>query len=1134
MVAVHVGSFAKQAGTGNQDVTLPADVVTAMNAGPYAIKFWTVGSTAASSTWLGTPYLSLGFVGKDSGGTITQYAVGASMWDNQATSDTARRMASACITQPNTDAASVLFEAQFVGTQGAAAMRLNWTSNSAYDEQIMYMIITGLTGAKVVNWTTPTTAINKAVTGVGFNPDLVLHAAAHVSAAIPETAADAALGFGAMNKHGQQWANSFRSLDGEGTPNSSRFQQTDACIALTNASEVANLGQAHFVSMDADGFTTNFSTAYASLAHYIISLCMDGISSKLGAFTVPSVSGAQEVRTDHGFTARGALLSSFGGAPSADPQSSAMWSLGATDGTNQRSVLLQDVDAPGDSNTHADSLWWNNKILGMGDNTSGASPVLWRSMSWTSSDLDSFTVYNDQSIAWPDEVLYLLVGDAGTDTFPADVGGSVGGFLPGAASTAYSNQKKIANLSTGRRVVPVPNPSGALNCYFRYSDDGQTWAWLGDGVGGSQLIAGWSNGSIDSYVDSGGTERLVAVWKQSGTGGGRTDGYLYAMVGTFNAGRTTLTWGAAVALNLGDSLGDYPDVVAHAEGTGGAAHAVFAYGHASTVSQTYWRPYSIDSSGVPTPGSNLLIGGSYGTAIATFPSIDYNPADKRLHVAWSAGTTGAGKGIRYNTASYSGGTWTWAAEVEVVTDVYVANEIYGVVCRWDGTRAVIGGQLYTGAANRIRVYDSTSFTAFTERVTHSHGDSDALYGFGMAIDAGTGDVYLFGSPYSGSNMRDVWYRKATRSGSTLTLGSAVIIDAFIGGNSGNPPRVNANAYSGGIELIYTHGNNAPYAVKYDRIQTNVAPLAATHVAPANASVQNLAAGFEFDWNFNDSPGDTQSAWAMRRKISGAGAYEYWNVATGAWQSTVVWNASVSTAHTFAASKWTNGNVYNWAVNTKDSLGVEGTWPSDWTVTADTPATVTVTAPAGTVTTTSRPTVTWSLSDPEGNPQQTYRVKIFTAAQYGIGGFDPATSPNTWDSGETTSVLDRARQVGIELTDDTTYRAYVQVKTGNQYSLWVYSGFTLDLTPPSAPTIARTLDDANGRVLVTVTGTHSEVTFPSTAFRVEYSDDAGGTWATLRNASALVPAPVTLVATVYDYEATNAIARQYRAKTIATV
>lgn len=259
------------------------------------------------------------------------------------------------------------------------------------------------------------------------------------------------------------------------------------------------------------------------------------------------------------------------------------------------------------------------------------------------------------------------------------------------------------------------------------------------------------------------------------------------------------------------------------------------------------------------------------------------------------------------------------------------------------------------------------------------------------------------------------------------------------------------------------------------IQHNVAPTAPVLLSPSNNSSTDLASGVLFDWNFTDpDAGDSQTAYYMRRKI-GAGAYEYWNASTALWGGTETRNARTASDYTFTSGKWTNGNTYNWSIATEDALGVKGPYATDFSVTGSVGATVTITGPPATVTSTTRPTVSWTFSDPEGDPQQTYQVIVYTLAQATIGGFTIGTSPSTWDSGEVTSTSARNVQVGTVLSNTVTYRAYVRIKTANQYSGWVNSTFTISISPPAVPLLTASADPANGRINLTVQGRDNMLT-----------------------------------------------------------
>lgn len=157
---------------------------------------------------------------------------------------------------------------------------------------------------------------------------------------------------------------------------------------------------------------------------------------------------------------------------------------------------------------------------------------------------------------------------------------------------------------------------------------------------------------------------------------------------------------------------------------------------------------------------------------------------------------------------------------------------------------------------------------------------------------------------------------------------------------------------------------------------------------------------------------------------------------------------------------------------------------------------TVTGPTGTVTTTSTPDVTWTFSDPEGDAPERWQAKIFTAAQYGIGGFDPETSPYTWWSGEVLSAAVTATPAAA--LPNATYRAYVKVGdagSSGRYGAWAYSGFTVDIPAPAVPVLTAVADPANNRVAISVTGHDNYLTANQSSLE---TDTTG--WTALSNST----------------------------------
>lgn len=124
------------------------------------------------------------------------------------------------------------------------------------------------------------------------------------------------------------------------------------------------------------------------------------------------------------------------------------------------------------------------------------------------------------------------------------------------------------------------------------------------------------------------------------------------------------------------------------------------------------------------------------------------------------------------------------------------------------------------------------------------------------------------------------------------------------------------------------------------------------------------------------------------------------------------------------------------------------------------------------TTTVCPTLSWTHNQSAPtNPQTYYMVRVFSAAQYGIGGFNPVSSPATneffgwWPSGSGTTAV-------LNLPNGVTYRAYVwtweevfaDYPHEDRRSPSAYITFTIGATVPT-PTA---LSPSNGSTVTTST------------------------------------------------------------------
>lgn len=202
-------------------------------------------------------------------------------------------------------------------------------------------------------------------------------------------------------------------------------------------------------------------------------------------------------------------------------------------------------------------------------------------------------------------------------------------------------------------------------------------------------------------------------------------------------------------------------------------------------------------------------------------------------------------------------------------------------------------------------------------------------------------------------------------------------------------------------------------------------------------------------------------------------------------------------------------------------------------------TLNVATPTGTLTTTNVPLVTWANTlDVDGGSQTTYEVKVYSAAQYGAGGFSPDTSTPTITSGIVSSAATQW-QPTVALAN-ATYRAYVRVaQTVNgalHWSAWDFEAFVINVTAPSAPTLTATAQSTQGRIKLTLDDNGA---LSTDRFELQRSLDGGATWVPVRIHDTLdllgspgIIVPLSTAAfDIYDYEAPNGTLTSYRARAL---
>ncbi len=317
--------------------------------------------------------------------------------DNVATTDIVRSLRNNRVYESLPYGSSSADSAATLTSNDADGWTFNYTTvGSGY--KIPYLALGGadLSNSQAGTFALNTSTGNQAVTGVGFQPDVVFFIFQSLGTSSGDSNADCCFGFGVAKSSSARWASELSGDSGVGTSNTRRSFWNNHCIAISNVNADTVNGSADFVSMDSDGFTINVDDAPAA-AYLVGYLAVKGGQWAVGTETAKTTAQAvidgngTKATAGFGFQPSGLLICSAGYDTANSITPTARFSFGVSDGSTTQSTWFGDEDAVV-AQTNADSRYDTSKLVMFYDEAGGGSPSVLAEASLSSLDSDGFTM----------------------------------------------------------------------------------------------------------------------------------------------------------------------------------------------------------------------------------------------------------------------------------------------------------------------------------------------------------------------------------------------------------------------------------------------------------------------------------------------------------------------------------------------------------------------------------------------------------------------------------------------------------------------------------------------------------------------------------------------------------------------
>jgi len=329
--------------------------------------------------------------------------------------------------------------------------------------------------AKVGSFALATTTGNQSVTGVGFQPKAIIFLGNHLTADGSVASSGTMYGMGTSSTaRGCIWT---ASLDAQDPTACRRILRTDRIVALftsTTANAVADL-----VSLDADGFTINNTTADATNSRIVNYLALGGTDISnvyCGTFTSPASAGSSSI-TGVGFQPDCVLGMACGTAPNTSPSTGQNCSMFAFTGSANWVSCNRAENGRSDVSS-AKGYQRTASCVAVPSTSSETVPI---EATLTSMDADGFTLSYSASATVTNGFLFLAlkggsykVGAINQATSTGDQATTGVGFTPAILFlTSFGAVAATGFQANSRRTIGIGTSVTARGCIWAGETDNQ-------------------------------------------------------------------------------------------------------------------------------------------------------------------------------------------------------------------------------------------------------------------------------------------------------------------------------------------------------------------------------------------------------------------------------------------------------------------------------------------------------------------------------------------------------------------------------------------------------------------------------------------------------------------------------------